>query len=512
MFYFRSLLIPAFTISAFAATAQDVHEALNLGNTTVQGTARSMGFGNALGSVGGDYSTTSVNPAGLGIYRTSELTLTPSLRMNNASSSYLGATTLDNNVHFNFNNFAIVLTSAPKGKRYERSNWKVISFAFGMNRVADFNRDYTYQGNNYNSSATQAFEADANLYPNDPVGQPSTYPGYLGFQTYLVDTFNGRYYSTVPFEGGVNQMKNAKQTGHIDEYTISLGGNYKEQLMIGATLGLTSLKYKLRSSYSETLAPGNSASNPYGFSSFNYNQSLDISGGGVNLKLGAIYKITDNVRIGAAFHSPTVYSVTDNYTPYVNANLGGQNYTVSADNFSTVTNQFSYSYTSPYKAILSGTYIMKGVGFLTADYEYAGYNAMRFVYPIDDGYGNNYQAQETALNQQIKNTYKGTSNFRIGAEGLLTKFFMARAGFGYYGNPYRDNINDGQRIDISGGLGLRTQYFFVDVALVHSIYQTQFQPYTIDYTYVYSSLPAAAPVATTKFSSNNLAFTIGCKF
>lgn len=528
---FRFLLAPALVAGAFAASAQDVQEALNLSNLTVQGTARSMGFGNALGSIGADFSTTSVNPAGLGIYRSSEFTFTPSLRMKSASSQYLGTTTLDNNVHFNINNFGVVFTSAAKGKRYEHRQWKAVSFAIGMNRVADFNRNYTYAGRNTTSSATQAFESDANQYPNDPHStDPSVfqYPGYLGYQSFLIDqdTTSGLYNTVVPFAGGINQKKTVQQNGHVDDYTISLGGNYKEVLMLGATLGIPSVKYHMLSTYSESIAPGNTAPNPYGFSSFSFTQTRDITGGGINLKIGAIYKITDDIRVGAAFHTPTIYSVTDVYTPYVISSIGNPAYTgptpeyavpqtheVSVNNSLTAQNSFNYSFVTPYRAILSGTYIMKGIGFITADYEYVGYNAMKYIYPIDDGYGNSYQEQESSINQEIKSTFKGASNFRLGAEGLITKFFMARAGFGYYGNPYKTSDMDGSRIDISGGLGFRAKSFFVDLALVHSMYKSQFQPYAIDYGYVVTGPKnATIPVATTNFNINNLAVTVGCKF
>jgi len=511
----RFLLIPALSLGAFAASAQDVTEAYNLSNLTVQGTARSMGFGNALGSVGGDFGSVSVNPAGLGIYRMSEFTFTPSLRINSASSSYLGSTTADNNTHFNINNFGMVFTNAPKGKRYEKRNWKAVSFAFGMNRVADFNRNYTYKGTNYSSSATQTFEADANQYPDDPYSNvPLTVPGYLGYRSFLINynSAAGQFTSAVPFQGGVNQIKTAKQNGHIDEYAFSLGGNYKEKLMLGATLGIPSVSYHLLYTYSESLAQGNTMANPSSFAYFNYNQSFDITGGGINLKLGAIYKITDNIRIGGSFHSPTVYSLTDVYTPYVRSVAGGYDNVISTTNGGTITNQFNYSFTTPWRGILSGTYIFKGIGFITADYEYVGYNSMRYIYPVDDGFGNSYQSQESAINQSIQDTYKGTSNFRVGAEALITKFFMARAGFGYYGNAYKNGINDAQRMDISGGLGFRSQYFFADIALVHSMYKSQFQPYSIDYAFVHSSGPAAAPVANTDFNINNIALTVGVKF
>ncbi len=175
------VLLPALIFGSVAASAQDITEAYNLSNLTVQGTARSMGFGNALGSVGGDFSSLSVNPAGLGVYRSSELTFTPSLRINATSSEYTTVTTMDNNTHFNINNFGLVFTNAPKGKRYDDRNWKTVSFAFGMNRTADFNRNYTYQGKNTTSSGSQVFESDANLNPTGVTDQNSSSLGYMGY-------------------------------------------------------------------------------------------------------------------------------------------------------------------------------------------------------------------------------------------------------------------------------------------------------------------------------------------
>lgn len=511
-----SLLLPALLISTLTTSAQDLREAYNLSNLTVQGSARSMGFGNALGSVGGDFSSLSVNPAGLGIYRSSEFTLTPSLRVNGSSSQYLGTTTMDNNARFNISNFGLVFTSAAKGKRYERRAWKAVSFAFGMNRTADFNYNYTYTGKNTTSSATQVFESDANQYPGDASGTgPSGAPGYIGFQSYLINQNSaGQYFSIVPFSGGINQLKSVSITGGISEYVFSLGGNFKEKLMLGITLGIPSLRYLRNSTYSETVSSDNNASNPYGFSSFNYNQHLDISGTGFNAKIGAIYKITDELRVGAAFHTPTFYSITDIYTPSI---ASAHNDTVVAlyvgeNQGDLQQNQFDYTFTTPWRGVLSATYLFKKLGFITADYEYVNYSSMRYRYPVD------YLASEQAMNQDIKNTYQGASNFRLGAEVRLGKYFMVRAGGGYYGNPYKVSGYNAQRIDINGGVGFHFHHFFTDLGFVHSMYQSQEQPYSVDYG-VYNGIPsvvsgpaATIPTATTNFSLNNIALTIGAKF
>jgi hypothetical protein len=500
------LSLSVLSLSALPASAQDLTEALHLSDVKVQGTARSMGFGNALGSVGADFSSLAVNPAGIGVYRTSEVMFTPSLWVNSASSQYLGTTTGDGNTRFNINNFGIVLTNAPKGKRYEHRDWKAVSFGFGFNRVADFNRNYSYSGRNMNSSASQSFESDANQYPGD-VGTVGM-PGYIGWQSYLLefDSIRGKYYSIVPFTGGVNQYKSVIQNGRINEYDFSVGGNYKEKLMLGVTLGITDVEYEVSSSYTESIAANNTAPNPAQFSSFNYNQYYTLSGSGINLKLGAIYKPTDFLRLGAAIHTPTAYSLSNLYSPYVSSTMGGGTAILTASDGSLADNIFDYSFTTPWRGVLSAAFVLKGLGFITADYEYVGYGSVGYWYPIDNS------AYEGAINSALENTYSGTSNFRIGAEALLTKYFMARAGFGYYGSPYRVSDYSDGRIDLSLGVGFRFRHFFTDLAWVGRMYNEQQMPYDIDFAHVVSGPAVALPVASTDVFINNIAWTIGVKF
>src|SRR3954468_4991444 len=87
------LLATAFATAILPnAQAQNERDALRLSFLQPQGTARSIGFGSALGSVGGDFTTLSVNPAGIGIYRRSEMMFTPSITFNNTSGYYAGNT------------------------------------------------------------------------------------------------------------------------------------------------------------------------------------------------------------------------------------------------------------------------------------------------------------------------------------------------------------------------------------------------------------------------------------
>src|ERR1044072_8593112 len=108
----KSILLRAVSTLALVpfAQAQDERDAVRFSFLQPQGTARSIGFGSALGSIGGDFSSLAVNPAGIGIYRSSEITVTPSLTFSHTDADYSGNSHVDNGTHFAFSNLGLVTT------------------------------------------------------------------------------------------------------------------------------------------------------------------------------------------------------------------------------------------------------------------------------------------------------------------------------------------------------------------------------------------------------------------
>src|SRR5436189_1530174 len=54
------------------------------------GTARNIATGGAIGSLGGDITANNVNPAGIGLFKTREIIITPGIMMNNNRFNYRG--------------------------------------------------------------------------------------------------------------------------------------------------------------------------------------------------------------------------------------------------------------------------------------------------------------------------------------------------------------------------------------------------------------------------------------
>ena len=102
------LVATALFLSGAAAFAQGEMDAFKYSLGDLNGTARYLGMGGAFGALGGDISAMSSNPAGLGIYRSSEVVGTLSLSTIDTKSDWSGSVAKDDKSKMSFDNFAYV--------------------------------------------------------------------------------------------------------------------------------------------------------------------------------------------------------------------------------------------------------------------------------------------------------------------------------------------------------------------------------------------------------------------
>ncbi|MFN9854904.1 MAG: hypothetical protein ACK55T_03855 [Bacteroidota bacterium] len=88
--------------------AQQPEDAIRSSWFTQNGTARMVAIGGAMGSLGGDISANHVNPAGLGLFKTRELVLTPGFGMNNNRIAYRGTDTASKRNAFEYGTMGVV--------------------------------------------------------------------------------------------------------------------------------------------------------------------------------------------------------------------------------------------------------------------------------------------------------------------------------------------------------------------------------------------------------------------
>jgi hypothetical protein len=102
---FQSVLIlSAVLFATTQAKAQTDADAFRYSGSSITGTARYTSMSGAFGALGGEFSGLSTNPAGIGIYRSSEVTFTPSIYAANTKSTFLGNQISENKFNFNFGN------------------------------------------------------------------------------------------------------------------------------------------------------------------------------------------------------------------------------------------------------------------------------------------------------------------------------------------------------------------------------------------------------------------------
>lgn len=471
--------------------SQTSEDALRYSRIFYNGTSRFQGMAGAFGAVGADFSVLSTNPGGIGMYKSTEMTITPDLWLANSSAAYNNVTSDDHKINFALGNIGVVFTLKPF-KKDKTGGFQNFNIGFGVNRENNFNTRLFIKGPNNQNSLMTSFTNELNNSPGG-VSQDmisTLYPFDIGpaYNANLIywDDQQQKYLSDAP-NGGVNQQKTVSTTGSINEFDISFGGNYNDKLYFGGTIGIPVIRYYESSSYVETRVDPSIPN----FRSLTYNQYLQTDGTGINLKLGVIYRPISWFRIGVAIHTPTYFgNMRDSWNSSMTS--------VFFDSTRWNTTQFSpngqydYEMTTPFRAIGSLAFTIGQVGLISAEYEYVNYNQARF-YSSDS-------STFSDVNSQIKNSYTSPVNVRVGTEWRI-KNLRLRAGFGYYGSPYKSGINTGEQYVISGGLGYRAKHYFMDAGYSWSQMKEDY--------YLYD--PTLVNPSNNTWNNSNISLTFGIR-
>ncbi len=509
----RKLFLVVATLLSGAAMAQEPADALRYSMMGHGGSARTRAIGGAVVSLGGDITAGAVNPAGLAFFRTSEFVFTPSFSLNNTKINYLDNESRDKKTALDISNFGFIL---PKDGS-NNGNWRNFTVGLGMNRRANFNNQTVLKGtNNQSSYAEKYLEELINNNITNPNDAASKFPygASLALNTYLIDTLSGTggtvagYKSLSTPQTGVTQQQNISTKGGINDYYIAASGNYMDRLFVGGGITFSQLKFERTSTFRETDITNNKNNN---FNYFETQETLLTKGIGVGINLGIIVRPIDQIRIGAAFHSPVLYNMDDRYTTKITTDVEGyqgQNVlTQSSRDFNNgEAGEFQYDYTNPMRFMFGISYIFQEVedvkqqrGFISADVEFLNYGKAKF----NTGSLTNGVNYLDEVNASIKDQYRSAINFRVGGE-LKFNTIMARLGYNYMGNSYQSTVLKVTQSNISGGLGYRDKGYFLDLTYVHRINKDATFPYRLDNGFF-------AP-GFVKGSNGNIVVTVGMKF
>ena len=519
--------------------AQEAFDVLHMSQTELRGTSRFQSMAGAFGALGGDLSTLTQNPAGIGVYRNSDLGITFSLDFNSTKS---GVTTT-NETKFNVNNVGYV-----GAIRLDSESVPNLNFGFTYNRLQSFNRHYTGGvGDIENSMSNYIADEFCNVYgiKSDELMGSDAYYDYpwAAITTFDMETNKGGSVGVINDIGnGMLQglygpgttgaaYYEVDERGHADEYNIAFGGNIANKVYLGLDFGILDLEYKNYMYYDEELdnayildddelftaaIVNNGTAADWGL--YNYRHT---EGTGVNFKLGLIWRPTQALRIGAAFHTPTYYDMRT--TIYQSAYLNGYQNGVElyrAEKGSNDGYDYSSTYTmkTPWHFMGSVAGVIGTKGILSMDYEFVANETMR----LGDDRNNDY----SDVTYRVKEYFKPSHIIRVGGEYRVNPNWSLRAGYSikttqvedgvdkYVYNIYTNDTNPGFQYDntvhnITCGVGYKYKSFYTDLAYVHKIRNSVYNAFPIINDEVSYETNVAADVVD---HNNRLSLTLGMRF
>lgn len=518
--------------------AQSTVDAYAISQNDLRGTARFMSMGGAFTALGGDLSTLGQNPAGIGVYRSSEFGATLDINMRGYKTSTSQGTSKDNQTKVFCNNFGYIGTARLDGIL------KTFNWGASYGRRASFDRII----NGYNiptqTSLTNYIAGFSEGYSPKTLGFDEGYNPYIDSDADWLSILAYNSYMINPLPGGENKyaglfqngttgdaMYTIREHGYTDEYNFDLGGNFNDLVYWGIGFGITDISYWKDSYYSESLenayvpsAVGMATGNA-GFDLYN---SKHISGSGWNFKAGVIIRPIPELRIGAAIHTPTWYKLTHHYQASVDysyfnpAIAEGSNNPVTNGNEPEYTDEagFESRINSPWRFMIGAAAVIGNQAIVSVDYERVAFNDMRVKYS-EGGYYSDF-VNDDAVENNIKDCFKGSNIVRLGLEYRVTPQFSLRAGYNVEASNVKSNATNGTTeiltsgtdpsysLDkttqyISFGLGYRYQSFYIDAAYVHKNRKSTFHAYT-DFN------GFAAPTADVTDNNNSIVISAGFKF
>jgi hypothetical protein len=525
---------------ASAAAAQNQYDALRFLGNDVNGTARFVGMGGAMSSLGADLSTIGTNPAGIGLYRSNDVALSFGFNANKSHSDFNGSVMDESRNRASFDQVGFVWST----KIGNKTDLRFLNFAFNYHKRVNFNRQFASKGGlNGNSLTWQMadmidgaedgngglfYQSEDDFYGSNGllnadnpymdrkyVGTP--YLGAMGARTGLVDVKGDKDGNITDIYGwnGIDGEYYSRETGSVNEYDFNVSFNVRDRFYFGATLGVYDIDYLRYSSYGENLE---------GNSNFTLNNTYKTEGTGIDLKVGTIIRLFEYspFRFGLAIHTPILYNMSDRYTSVLVTNLALENSTVSytenlRDYLSGGQYVWDYRLITPWRFNVSVGTIVGGIMALDAEYEFENYSATKLQ-----------NAEGVELNGQsaIKETLKGVHSFRVGMETKVSSAFSVRAGYNFRSTPITGDafknipVTDNTRTDaeylnlksrqaVSVGLGYRGRLVYADVAYKYDFYKGDF--YAFDGGLDQSGNLLLSPTKVNN-ERHQLLFTIGVHF
>jgi len=460
-------LFAGFTFSV--AQSQEIIDAIRYSQDNLSGTARFRAMSGAFGALGGDLSSINVNPAGSAVFSNNQITVTLSNFSTKNNSNYFGTSTSATDNSFDMNQTGGVFVFK---NQKPNSNWKKISFSINYENTNNFDNSVFSTGVNPTNSVAKYFLSYANGVPlnvldNSNYGEldNGAQQAYLGYQSYVINPVddtnpnNSQYVSNVTPGGNYYQENEIYSDGYNGKLSFNIATSYKDKLYIGINLNSHFTDFYRTTSFYER--NNNPLSLDYTVKNLRFDNDLYTYGTGFSFQIGGIAKVTNEIRLGLAYESPTWYNLSDEFSQQivaVSASIGGE---LPADvvNPQLINYYAPYQLQTPSKFTGSFAYVFGKTGLISIDYAIKEYGSTKFQ-PENDVY---YRG----LNSKMNNILNTSGELRIGAEYKIKEWSL-RGGYRFEESPYKNSATVGDLNSFSGGLGYNFGVFKLDLAYAYA--------------------------------------------
>ena len=512
--------VAALALLSAPLAAQETYQDTKVVENELNGTARYVGMGGAMEALGADLSTISSNPAGIGLFRSSQVSISGGLVTQQGETTKPSFNGIDANINGNKTNASFDQVGLVYAKPYGRQGY--LNFAFNYHKSRNFDQILTAGGTLTNASQNKLTAAK---FPySDNYNWNGVDANYKEMMTPITDA-NGKQVG-MDYLDGTAYLFGQYQKGYIGDYSFNLSGNINNRVFLGVTFGLHDVNYRSNSYYTENLEQGVTSESW---------EDLRIDGSGFDVKVGAIFRpiAASPFRIGVYVNTPTWYDLT----------LNGANDLTMADASGSLDKgqaaSYDYKVYTPWKFGVSLGHTVGKELALGATYEYADYGSIDnrvndggYYDPWDGGYYENTYSDD-GMNNHTSATLKGVSTLKLGLEYKPLENCAIRLGYNYVSpmfdkNGYRDGsisspgnayatstdyTNWKSTNRVTCGFGYNIKKFFVDLAYQYSQTNGDFYPF-MSY-YADTNNAADNNVADgTKVSNkrHQLLLTLGYKF
>lgn len=483
----KSILLFIGTLSMTNIIAQDIQDAVRYSQDEIKGTARFRAMSGAFGALGGDMSAVSINPAGSAIFNNSHASLT--LNNNNIDNdvTYFNALNNSSNSEFDLNQTGVAFVF---NDTRENSDWRKFVLGFAYDQVQNYDDNWFASGTNTRSidgyflANAQGLRLDEiSTLPGETISEAyqdigsvfgfSHQQAFLGYESYILepqsDTDENTIYTSNVAPGNFDQEYNYNSIGYNGKFSFNLATQYQDNLYLGLNLNSHVINYDRSTYFFEGNSNLGSSVNEIGFEN-----TLSTTGSGFSFQLGGIAKLSDRVRVGLTYNSPTWLRISEETTQYISTIRDDNGNTINTTIDPLVLNVFpDYKLQTPAKVTGSAALVFDKKGLLSFDYSRKDYSKTKFK-PESDSY---FAAQNSA----ISNNLKAASTYKVGGE-YRYKQFSFRGGYRFEESPYNDSTIVGDLTGFSLGLGYNFGNTKLDLSFDQSQRKTDYQFFDVGFT------------------------------